>query len=88
LREDILRHLDGLAVLAPAYAPARKTDSNVKSIAILPLKILNLGAASDTSESFLGVGLADAMITRFSGSSAALYRGDRKGTADNRSRSK
>jgi serine/threonine-protein kinase len=67
LREDILRHLNGLPVRAPAFAPGRKTDANVKSIAILPLKILNLGAASDPSESFLGVGLADAMITRFSG---------------------
>jgi len=67
LRDDILRHLNGLAVLAPTYTPARKTNASIKSIAILPLKILNLGAASDTGESFLGVGLADAMITRFSG---------------------
>jgi eukaryotic-like serine/threonine-protein kinase len=66
LRDDILRHLNGWAVLAPVYAPAPRNDE-VKSIAILPLKILNLGAASDTAESFLGVGLADAMITRFSG---------------------
>lgn len=73
LREDILRHLNGWAVLAPAYAPVRKTDVDVKSIAILPLKILNLGS-SDTSESFLGVGLADAMITRFSGVRALAVR--------------
>ncbi|MDX6500023.1 MAG: eukaryotic-like serine/threonine-protein kinase [Blastocatellia bacterium] len=67
LRDDILRHLNGWAVLAPAYAPAQRGDAEIKSLAILPLKILNLGAASDTAESFLGVGLADAMITRFSG---------------------
>jgi serine/threonine protein kinase/tetratricopeptide (TPR) repeat protein len=67
LRDDILRYLNGWTVLAPAYLPAPKTDSDVKSIAILPLKILNLGGTSDTAESFLGVGLADAMITRFSG---------------------
>jgi len=66
-RDDILRHLNGWAVLAPAYAPAKKSDDNSKSIAILPLKILNLGPTTDTGESFLGVGLADAMITRFSG---------------------
>jgi eukaryotic-like serine/threonine-protein kinase len=65
LRDDILRHLNGWTVLAPVYAPARKRD--VKSIAILPLKILNLGEASDTGEAFLGLGLADAMITRLSG---------------------
>jgi serine/threonine protein kinase/tetratricopeptide (TPR) repeat protein len=67
LRDDLIRHLNGWVVLAPAYAPAQRTDADVKSLAILPLKILNLGAASDTAESFLGVGLADAMITRFSG---------------------
>lgn len=65
LRDDILRHLNGWKVLAPVYAPARKSD--VKSIAILPLKILNLGDTSDTGDAFLGLGLADAMITRFSG---------------------
>jgi serine/threonine protein kinase/Flp pilus assembly protein TadD len=64
-REDIARHLNGGAVLAPAYAPARQPD--VKSIAILPLKILNLGESPDTGDAFLGIGLADAMITRLSG---------------------
>lgn len=67
LREDILRHLNGWTVMAPAYAPGRKMVDDVKSIAILPLKLLNLGATTDTGESFLGVGLADAMITRLSG---------------------
>jgi eukaryotic-like serine/threonine-protein kinase len=67
LRDDILRHLNGWAVLAPAYAPIQKRDDDVKSIAILPLKLLSLGPTTDTGESFLGVGLADAMITRFSG---------------------
>jgi eukaryotic-like serine/threonine-protein kinase len=67
LRDDILRHLNGWAVLAPAYAPLRKAETTVKSIAILPLKLLNLGPTTDTGESFLGVGLADAMITRLSG---------------------
>jgi TolB-like protein/Flp pilus assembly protein TadD len=33
---------------------------------VLPLKILNLTPNVDTSETFLGVGLADAMITRIS----------------------
>jgi serine/threonine protein kinase/tetratricopeptide (TPR) repeat protein len=74
LRDDILRYLNGWTVLAPAYLPTPKTDSDVKSIAILPLKILNLGGASDTAESFLGVGLADAMITRFSGVRALAVR--------------
>jgi serine/threonine protein kinase/Tfp pilus assembly protein PilF len=66
-RDDLLRHLNGWTVLAPAYAPMQKKDDDVKSIAILPLKLLSLGPASDTGEGFLGIGLADAMITRFSG---------------------
>jgi serine/threonine protein kinase/tetratricopeptide (TPR) repeat protein len=64
-RDDLLRHLNGSTVLAPAYAPARQAD--VKSIAILPLKILNLGQPGNTGDAFLGLGLADAMITRLSG---------------------
>ena len=67
LRDDILRHLNGWVVLAPAYAPLHRADGDVKSIAILPLKLLNLGPTTDTGENFLGVGLADAMITRLSG---------------------
>ncbi|HYW74979.1 MAG TPA: protein kinase [Pyrinomonadaceae bacterium] len=71
-RDDLQRYLNGMAVLAPAYAPARKSD--VKSIAILPLKILNLGESSDTGDAFLGLGLADAMITRLSGVRALAVR--------------
>ncbi|MGH9908885.1 MAG: protein kinase domain-containing protein, partial [Pyrinomonadaceae bacterium] len=66
-RDDILRHLNGWPVLAPSYSPPAKGDRDLKSIAILPLKIINLDSNADTSESFLGVGLADAMITRLSG---------------------
>ena len=73
LRDDILRHLNGWTVLAPTYAPVRKADADVKSIAILPLKILNLGQ-SNTGEAFLGIGLADAMITRLSGVRALAVR--------------
>jgi eukaryotic-like serine/threonine-protein kinase len=72
LREDILRHLNGSTVLASAHAPARRSD--VKSIAILPLKILKLDASSDTGDAFLGLGLADAMITRLSGIRALAVR--------------
>ena len=66
LRDDILRHLNGWKVLAPPFTPPQKGPA-IKSIAILPLKLLNLGPTTDTGESFLGVGLADAMITRLSG---------------------
>ncbi len=71
-REDLLRHLSGGGVRAPAYVPAPKTDA--KSIAILPLKILNLGESNDAGDSFLGLGLADAMITRLSGVRSVAVR--------------
>lgn len=72
---DILRYLKGEPVRAARYTPT--TDSNetykpveVKeqnSIAILPLKVLRLSSIDDTDGSnFLGVGLADALITRLS----------------------
>ena len=64
-RDDLLRHLNGAAVQAPVYAPVHKPD--MKSIAILPLKIMKLGESSDTGDAFLGLGLTDAMITRLSG---------------------
>ncbi|HYY42319.1 MAG TPA: tetratricopeptide repeat protein, partial [Pyrinomonadaceae bacterium] len=37
-----------------------------KSIAILPLKVLTPARADDTSDEYLGLGLADALITRLS----------------------
>ncbi len=64
-RDDLVRHLNGAVVEAPVYAPSRKPE--VKSIAILPLKIMKLGESRDTGDEFLGIGLTDAMITRLSG---------------------
>ncbi len=66
LRDDILRYLNGWPGMAPAFSPAPKPDSEVKSIAILPLKIINLDPGAGVDQGFLGVGLADAMITRLS----------------------
>ena len=37
-----------------------------KSLAVLPFKVLNLVKTEDTGDKFLGVGLADALITRLS----------------------
>lgn len=72
--EDIGRHLNGSAVLAK---PSIETKKNVvktadpitggdKSIAFLPLKFLNPATDEDTGDKFLGLGLADALITRLS----------------------
>jgi len=93
LREDIIRHLEGGMVSAPVYtppAPARPAHASgvqtaaAKSIAVLPLKILNLSPNMDTGDKFMSVGLADALITKLSGvrslavrpTSAVLRYGD------------
>jgi TolB-like protein/Tfp pilus assembly protein PilF/tRNA A-37 threonylcarbamoyl transferase component Bud32 len=75
LREDIERYLEGKPISAPIYVrsaekrarAAREARSDEVSIAVLPFKLM--GAAQQTGESddeYLGVGLADALITRLS----------------------
>ncbi|HKS30242.1 MAG TPA: protein kinase [Pyrinomonadaceae bacterium] len=93
LRDDIQRHLEGHSVSAPIYSSAPNThptrimsahSSAAKSIAVLPLKILNLSPNTDTGDKFMSVGLADALITTLSGvrrlavrpTSAVLRYGD------------
>ena len=71
---DISRYLSGARVEAPNFSkPGRpSTDAflrvpqNSKALAVLPMKFLNLGPAGDTDDRFLGLGLADALITRLS----------------------
>ena len=75
---DVSRYLGGEAALA---RPTRvSTDAfyrgdslaekagadNSKSLAVLPFKLLNVTPDSETNDKFLGVGLADALITRLS----------------------
>jgi serine/threonine protein kinase len=76
LREDIEGYLEGRRISYRDYTPQRSAgpartvitrETGVKSIAVLPLKILNLTTKADTSDTFLSVGLADAMIMRLSG---------------------
>ena len=75
LSRDITRFLSGARVEAPSFSkPGRKdldtflqVPQNSKALAVLPFKFLNLGKANDdTDDRFLGVGLADALITRLS----------------------
>ncbi|MEQ1764317.1 MAG: protein kinase [Pyrinomonadaceae bacterium] len=71
---DVSRYLQGSSVEAPKYRP--QTDASVaqlappaeqsKAIAILPFKFLNLGPTLEGDDLFLGLGLADALITRLS----------------------
>ncbi len=74
LSKDISRYLSGSKVNAPKYTargsfePVRhlRTPSEAKSLAVLPFTFLNLVSNQDTDDRFLGVGLADALITRLS----------------------
>ncbi|MBA3438243.1 MAG: PD40 domain-containing protein, partial [Pyrinomonadaceae bacterium] len=75
LCEDITRHLEGRPITTPFYFPAatkpvRHTTGELarsdKSIAVLPLKMVNAVEPDDTGDAYLGIGLADALITRLS----------------------
>lgn len=74
LSQDITRYLSGADVAAPAFSKSRQPSSdaflrvpqNSKAIAVLPFKFLNIGGSDDTDDRFLGLGLADALITRLS----------------------
>ena len=72
MRDDITSYLEGRPVSAPpffspdarkpsAYAEPTKDET---SLAVLPLKILDQSEGGDTGFEYLGVGLADALITR------------------------
>ena len=75
LREDIARHLEGRPISAPFFFPSavkmsRPTTgepvTGEKSIAVLPLKLMSAHKSDETGDNYLGVGLADALITRLS----------------------
>ncbi|HYP29989.1 MAG TPA: protein kinase [Blastocatellia bacterium] len=74
LREDILRYLEGRPVSGPFHpaapratrAPDAVERADEKTIAVLPLKLLNVNTNEETDDKYLSVGLADAMITRLS----------------------
>ncbi|HEY0380430.1 MAG TPA: protein kinase [Pyrinomonadaceae bacterium] len=73
LRDDITRHLDGQPVSAPPFFPVAAhpvvgfdAPTAEKSIAVLPFKILDERRAEETGDLYLGLGLADVIITRLS----------------------
>ena len=76
LRDDITCFLEGrpLSVLPDAPYPAgpsvAETDQQritENSLAVLPLKLLDVSLGTDSGPDYLGTGLADALITRLSG---------------------
>ena len=73
LRDDIMRYLEGKPISVMPDSPLAHLSSRLEpietenSLAVLPLKILEMGeAASDSGPDYLAVGLADALITRLS----------------------
>lgn len=72
LHDDIVRYLEGKHISArpdPPTPPAVTYDlpHEEKSLAVLPLKLLNVRDSSESGPNYLGIGLADALITRLSG---------------------
>jgi TolB-like protein len=70
LRDDITRYLEGRPVSDlpdPPHAGAlsRPDTGNENSLAVLPMKLLDLNQ-QETGPGYLGTGLADALITRLS----------------------
>lgn len=51
-----------------------ETDGSIRSIAILPFKPLGLPGVSESANEYLGLGLADALITRFGQLNQMLVR--------------
>ena len=75
LREDIAHYLAGRHVSAPLYFPqaakpmrdaAEQASADEQSIAVLPFKLIGARPEDGTGDEYLGMGLADALITRFS----------------------
>ncbi|HEX8195797.1 MAG TPA: protein kinase [Pyrinomonadaceae bacterium] len=68
---DISRFLAGKPISASLYSAEtqisnQKSAAPLKTIAVLPLKILDLSGESSESNGFLSIGLADTLITRLS----------------------
>jgi serine/threonine protein kinase/tetratricopeptide (TPR) repeat protein len=72
LADDIRRYLEGLPISdspdSPPVGANRKSQpiTTENSLAVLPLKLLDVHHDSDTGPDYLGTGLADALITRLS----------------------
>src|SRR5215207_9777935 len=75
LREDIARYVEGRPVSAPPFFPAgtarkeaardeRRGLHDETSLAVLPLKVHESTGGLEAGGEYLGVGLADALITR------------------------
>ena len=71
LREDISRYLNRQPISARPEPPLTLTRTSPvlraeNSLAVLPLKLLDVNQGSESGPDYLGIGLADALITRLS----------------------
>ena len=71
LRDDITRYLEGKPVSdwpeAPQFQHVKADPQRGEnSLAVLPLKLLDVNQGADSGPDYLGTGLADALITRLS----------------------
>lgn len=71
LRDDIVCYLEGKQISTRPDPPLRiitpyELPQEEKSLAVLPLKLLDLRHTSESGPNYLGIGLADALITRLS----------------------
>lgn len=79
LSDDIRRYLDGHPVVAPSHFPSATKPSVItadpstdsRSIAVLPFQVLRV---EEKGEEFLGMGLADAIITKLSNIQRIIVR--------------
>ena len=73
LRDDITHYLEGRPVSdlpdAPYVASQIRSQPSAPgdSLAVLPLKVMEMHQGTDSGTDYLGMGLADALITRLSG---------------------
>ncbi|MCU1263914.1 MAG: serine/threonine protein kinase with repeat [Acidobacteria bacterium] len=73
LRDDLTSYLEGRPVSDLPAAPFGDWHGRTEhlttenSLAVLPLKLLDMHDGSDSAPDYLGTGLADALITRLSG---------------------
>ncbi|MBC7912174.1 MAG: tetratricopeptide repeat protein, partial [Pyrinomonadaceae bacterium] len=65
-RFDALLRRTNNPAAPPQHVTASESATGEKSVAVLPLKVMSFSPGDNTGDEYLGVGLADALITRLS----------------------
>jgi serine/threonine protein kinase/Tfp pilus assembly protein PilF len=79
LAEDITNYLENRPVNAEYFAAPSKLSKNAVrndnySVAILPFKVIGARQEEETGDEFLGIGLADSLVSRISGVQRLIVR--------------